>query len=138
MTTPRTHHPSCRESDKDLVWHCCQCGLNEDASNIETELAQRIAQIESMGATLSAMQNERERLQTELAEAKALLESWRADNERLRRELAEAKGYKYGEACLQITKLETELAEAQAEMAILVRRYNIPAAMVDAAMRDAK
>ena len=25
------HHPSCRESDKDLVWHCNQCGLNESA-----------------------------------------------------------------------------------------------------------
>lgn len=23
------HHPSCRESDKDLVYHCSQCGLSE-------------------------------------------------------------------------------------------------------------
>jgi hypothetical protein len=23
------HHASCRPSDKNLVWHCSQCGLNE-------------------------------------------------------------------------------------------------------------
>ena len=25
----KQHHPSCSESDRDLVWHCSQCGLNE-------------------------------------------------------------------------------------------------------------
>ncbi len=34
------HHPSCRESDKDLVWHCSQCGLNEPATDVETKLAE--------------------------------------------------------------------------------------------------
>ncbi len=34
------HHPSCRESDKDLVWHCNQCGLNESAADIENQLDQ--------------------------------------------------------------------------------------------------
>ncbi len=34
------HHPSCRESDKDLVWHCNQCGLNESAADIEAKLDQ--------------------------------------------------------------------------------------------------
>ena len=23
------HHPSCRPSDRNLVWHCSQCGLIE-------------------------------------------------------------------------------------------------------------
>lgn len=32
------HHPSCRESDKDLVWHCSQCGENESAYEVEAEL----------------------------------------------------------------------------------------------------
>ena len=31
----KEHHPSCRESDKDLVWHCSQCGLNESADETE-------------------------------------------------------------------------------------------------------
>lgn len=26
-----SHHPSCRPSDRDLVWHCSQCGENEPA-----------------------------------------------------------------------------------------------------------
>jgi hypothetical protein len=29
------HHPSCTEHDKDLVWHCSQCGLNELADEQE-------------------------------------------------------------------------------------------------------
>jgi hypothetical protein len=29
------HHPSCTENDKDLVWHCNQCGLNESAAALE-------------------------------------------------------------------------------------------------------
>ena len=26
-----SHHPSCRPTDKDLVWHCHQCGESESA-----------------------------------------------------------------------------------------------------------
>jgi hypothetical protein len=29
------HHPSCRPSDKDLVWLCAQCGGHESAEAIE-------------------------------------------------------------------------------------------------------
>jgi hypothetical protein len=37
------HHPSCRESDKDLVWHCSQCGLNEPASEQpEEQMAEQL------------------------------------------------------------------------------------------------
>jgi hypothetical protein len=32
------HHPSCKPSDRDLVWHCNQCGLNESASEVEQEV----------------------------------------------------------------------------------------------------
>ncbi len=34
------HHPSCRDSDRDLVWHCNQCGSNESAADIEATLTQ--------------------------------------------------------------------------------------------------
>jgi hypothetical protein len=33
------HHPSCTPNDRDLVWHCNQCGLNESAADIEEQLA---------------------------------------------------------------------------------------------------
>jgi len=29
-----THHPSCRPSDRDLVWLCAQCGGHESAEDI--------------------------------------------------------------------------------------------------------
>ena len=32
------HHPSCRESDKDLVWLCGQCGEVESAADVEEVL----------------------------------------------------------------------------------------------------
>jgi hypothetical protein len=37
MSAYDEHHPSCRESDKSLVWHCNQCGLNESAEGSEQE-----------------------------------------------------------------------------------------------------
>ena len=30
------HPPRCRPSDRDLVWHCSQCGLNEPAPELES------------------------------------------------------------------------------------------------------
>lgn len=36
------HHPSCRTSDLNLVWHCSQCGLNESAADIEEKLNEHI------------------------------------------------------------------------------------------------
>ncbi len=33
------HHPSCRPSDRDLVWLCAQCGVHESAGDIEAENA---------------------------------------------------------------------------------------------------
>lgn len=34
----KAHHSSCIESDKVLMWHCFQCGLDEDASEILSKL----------------------------------------------------------------------------------------------------
>jgi hypothetical protein len=31
--TPENHHPSCSPHDRDLVWHCNQCGANESAES---------------------------------------------------------------------------------------------------------
>jgi hypothetical protein len=31
------HHPSCRPSDKELVWLCHQCGGHESAEDIELD-----------------------------------------------------------------------------------------------------
>jgi hypothetical protein len=38
------HHPSCRESDRDLVWHCSQCGLNENAESV-LEAAKKLCKV---------------------------------------------------------------------------------------------
>jgi hypothetical protein len=37
------HHASCGPNDRSLVWHCGQCGLIEDAS----ELDKRVAALEA-------------------------------------------------------------------------------------------
>ena len=31
MSEDTTHHPSCKPEDRELVYHCNQCGLNEYA-----------------------------------------------------------------------------------------------------------
>lgn len=34
------HHPSCKPSDRELVWLCNQCGGHEPASELEERLEQ--------------------------------------------------------------------------------------------------
>ena len=37
------HHPSCRPSDRDLVWLCAQCGGHESAEDIEQQRDELLA-----------------------------------------------------------------------------------------------
>ncbi len=37
------HHPSCKPSDRDLVWICAQCGGHEPAENLEIPSVVRLA-----------------------------------------------------------------------------------------------
>jgi len=62
------HHASCQPSDKELVWHCCQCGLNESAEQLETENRELAEQLG--GATMAAntLGDERRRLDKQVAE----------------------------------------------------------------------
>ena len=36
---PANHHPSCSPNNRDLVWHCPQCGALESAEAINAALA---------------------------------------------------------------------------------------------------
>ena len=36
-----SHHPSCRPTDKDLVWYCHQCGEQESAESLVETLARQ-------------------------------------------------------------------------------------------------
>ena len=55
------HHPSCKPSDNDLVWHCNQCGLNEFA---ETEILD--AHKKQISALISALKAAEEALEWHL------------------------------------------------------------------------
>jgi hypothetical protein len=48
----KNHHPSCRESDKNLVWHCAQCGENESAESVLDERDAARAHAERLAAAL--------------------------------------------------------------------------------------
>ena len=49
-----SHHPSCLPTDKDLVWHCCQCGENEPAEEeVLARLARQRAALEWIGMMVS-------------------------------------------------------------------------------------
>ena len=44
-----SHHPSCRPTDKDLVWHCRQCGENEPAEALLDQMARLREALKTFG-----------------------------------------------------------------------------------------
>lgn len=51
-----THHSSCRENDKSLVWHCSTCGTSEDAEPLldeRDELAEKLQKSETENERLN-------------------------------------------------------------------------------------
>ena len=51
-----SHHPSCRLTDKDLVWHCTNCGENESAGSLLVEtLARQRKGLESAKLDMETM-----------------------------------------------------------------------------------
>jgi hypothetical protein len=52
------HHPSCTPNDRDLVWHCHQCGLNESAADIEEKYNQAVDHLTQLGVESVAAERE--------------------------------------------------------------------------------
>ncbi len=52
------HHGSCRESDKDLIWYCNQCGLRESAADIEQQLADERERVQTYEDALIKIAND--------------------------------------------------------------------------------
>jgi hypothetical protein len=42
------HHPSCKTSDRDLVWLCAQCGTRESAGEIEAQRDELLAALKAL------------------------------------------------------------------------------------------
>jgi hypothetical protein len=51
------HHPSCRESDKDLIWLCNQCGAKESAEDLEQHNAELVDKLDEANARLESLMN---------------------------------------------------------------------------------
>jgi hypothetical protein len=77
------HHPSCRESDKDLVWHCSQCGLNEPASEQPQELEQRITAYLASGGLFNPEMMEHDKVRDLLLDCRAALAAELATSSRV-------------------------------------------------------
>lgn len=56
------HHPSCRENDESLVWHCEQCGQNESAESLHQERDRLAEQVKELKAEYLHLMEENERL----------------------------------------------------------------------------
>jgi len=106
----REHHPSCRESDKSLVWHCNQCGLNESAESMEDELN---------GLKASIADLSHPNCQQLLADVTAEREKREKAEEWVKRLDANEKDWENiaTDAQLELEKVERQLLETQAAIA---------------------
>jgi hypothetical protein len=99
-----SHHPSCDPEDRDLVWHCNQCGLNEDAEveildAHKSELAQAQAEIETVKGMLGQALKREDKMEAALDEAQA-----RAGYERIQKFLEGAPQSSWIDTVLDICR----------------------------------